>query len=79
VSGVWHYGRSFPPNHFIEDNCPCPKAPCGLVIPSESCPEHAVAAMKTIRQAHAESSCPALASDDPELFPDPRTTEPVPF
>jgi hypothetical protein len=62
----WHYGRSWAPDHWIEDGCPCPKAPCGLVIPIESCPEHAVAAMKTIRQAHSAASCPAMSRGSDE-------------
>lgn len=56
-----HFGRSFF-GHALEDACPCPKAPCGLVGGDTEivfCGEHSVAAMKTIRQSHDEFECPA--------------------
>lgn len=55
-----HIGRSFGDVHTIEDNCPCPKAPCGLVYRdqvSPDCTQHV--GTKTIRQAHTEDECPA--------------------
>ena len=54
-----HMGRSFT-GHDLEDDCPCPKAPCGLVISDrvEECPQHSWWAAKTIRQMHDASDCP---------------------
>ena len=55
---TWHVGRSFPGAFpWIEANCPCPKAPCGLVNPTPDveCSEHH--GIKTIRQAHPASAC----------------------
>lgn len=56
LDGEWHIGRTWPgmfPAH--EASCACPKAACGLVIPTVSCPEHN--GEKTIRQAHRASEC----------------------
>lgn len=59
----YHVGRSFT-GHDIEDTCPCPKAPCGLVASIRGdCPQHSPAAAKTIRRSHHAAACPAL--DDP--------------
>lgn len=55
-----HIGRSFGDLHPIEDECPCPQEPCGLVSKDKidpSCTQHV--GTKTIRQAHLESECPA--------------------
>lgn len=55
----WHYGRSFGDSRFLEEKCPCPKAPCGLVIQGQTDPEcEHHKPMKTIRQAHAPDKCP---------------------
>lgn len=57
-----HIGRSFPGMAAdIEAACPCPKAPCGLVIQDEvtkACGQHHWSAAKTIRQSHSASECP---------------------
>ncbi|WP_052479933.1 hypothetical protein [Streptomyces sp. NBRC 110035] len=64
-----HIGRSFlgmRPD--IEDSCPCPKAPCGLVIADEASPEcgqHHWSAAKTMRQSHPADECPAEARPTP--------------
>lgn len=53
-----HIGRSFS-GHPIEDECPCEKAACGLVMTDKidpSCLQHRV--NKTIRQAHTAEECP---------------------
>lgn len=62
----YHLGRSFVGTR-LEDDCPCPKAPCGLVlsdgIGSEvECPQHSLAAAKTIRQMHHADDCPGGAA-----------------
>lgn len=59
--GSSHIGRSFE-GHSLEDDCPCPQEPCGLVswdriLPD--CPQHGFSACKTIRQSHLEEKCPA--------------------
>jgi hypothetical protein len=62
-AGNYHVGRDWT-GHEIEDSCPCPKGPCGLVHgPLDTCPEHGVSHTRTIRQAHHASTCPA--DDDP--------------
>lgn len=59
-----HIGRSFV-GHPLEDECPCQKAPCGLVVLSKvdpTCPEHRFMAAKTIRQTHQLAKCPGERS-----------------
>lgn len=56
-----HIGRSWQGTR-LEDACPCPKAPCGLVIAEEAvdeCAEHPWHRLKTMRQGHADDRCPA--------------------
>jgi hypothetical protein len=54
-----HIGRSFS-GHRLEDDCPCVKAPCGLVSEWVSeCEQHNPEASKTIRQRHPADQCPA--------------------
>lgn len=59
-----HSGRAWS-GHVIEDKCPCPQQPCGLVKLSEAdpeCPEHRMD--KTLRQGHAEKDCPGPSKED---------------
>ena len=59
VEGM-HVGRSWT-GHHLEDSCPCPQEPCGLVSISKadpSCPEHPEMRAKTIRRSHPASECP---------------------
>lgn len=66
-----HMGRAWN-GHTLEDNCPCDKAPCGLIIGSEStkaCPEHSWAAGKTMRQGHYAELCPDLVDATGEVGP----------
>lgn len=56
-----HIGRSWAGNQ-LEQDCPCPKAECGLVIASEKfflneCEQHS--GNKTLRQIHDSENCPA--------------------
>lgn len=63
IFGGWHIGRSFTGTR-IEDDCPCVKAPCGLVDVggvSEDCLQHQIT--KTIRQSHTSSQCPGVANE----------------
>lgn len=67
-----HYGRASN-GHDIEDDCPCPQEPCGLVDMAKAdpdCDQHSDRARKTMRQGHVASACPARAGETPEL-PDP--------
>lgn len=55
-----HIGRSWT-GTALEDDCPCPKADCGLVISEEAveeCPQHAISAAKSLRQLHWDENCP---------------------
>lgn len=60
-----HIGRSFTDTR-LEDVCPCPKEPCGLVAFSkalESCEYgHHWASARTIRQGHSAAKCPGTKS-----------------
>jgi hypothetical protein len=60
ISDGWHTGRSWA-GHLIEDNCPCPQEPCGLINVADadpSCIHHGPDSSKTIRQTHLASQCP---------------------
>lgn len=65
-----HVGRSFPGMaNDIEAACPCPKAPCGLVIQdeiTEACRQHHWSAAKTMRQSHPAAECPGAPAEKPE-------------
>jgi hypothetical protein len=57
---TFHIGRSWS-GHPLEDGCPCPKAPCGLVDMDQTepaCLEHPAERSKSIRQSHPASECP---------------------
>ena len=46
----------------IEEGCPCPVEPCGLVDQdkvSPDCTQHTMIAAKTIRSSHSEEDCPS--------------------
>lgn len=63
---TWHIGRSFSSTH-LEDGCPCPKAPCGLVPRDQAhpdCEHHGPNAVKTIRRSHRPDACPGPRSDE---------------
>lgn len=56
-----HRGRAWA-GHSIEDSCPCPQAPCGLVpddTADPACAHHsAVLPPRTMRQIHDAAVCP---------------------
>lgn len=55
----FHWGRSFT-GTALEDHCPCPKAPCGLVVSSTiniDCNQHGPSFAKTTRQHHYADEC----------------------
>jgi len=58
---VSHIGRSFHGTR-LEDDCPCPKGPCGLAThdgTDHGCDQHDLGAARTIRQMHSAADCPA--------------------
>ncbi|MGI5222199.1 hypothetical protein [Nocardia sp. CA-290969] len=55
-----HVGRSWS-GTAIEDSCPCPQEPCGLVDQKRAhpdCEHHPMVRTKTIRQSHTADRCP---------------------
>jgi hypothetical protein len=61
--GTPHIGRSFA-GHPLEDACPCPQEPCGLIAMDKAdpdCPEHGSHKAKTLRQGHLAEQCPGAA------------------
>lgn len=59
-----HIGRSFT-GHPIEDTCPCPQAPCGLINFDDirdDCPQHHWSACKSMRQGHPADHCPGATA-----------------
>lgn len=57
---TWHNGRQWT-THTIEDECPCPQEPCGLVDLTKadpSCMHHPIGRGKTMRQGHSAECCP---------------------
>lgn len=61
ISSTSHIGRSFGDDHHLEDDCPCPQEPCGLIAVNRidpECPEHDFRWAKTIRQGHSPANCP---------------------
>lgn len=55
-----HIGRAWE-GHDIEDACPCPQEPCGLVAMDATdpeCVEHPAVRAKSTRQGHRAEDCP---------------------
>ena len=55
-----HMGRGWSGTR-IEDECPCPQAPCGLVNSSDTdpaCEHHPMSRNKSMRQGHRSDECP---------------------
>lgn len=62
-----HVGRSWEGRE-IEDACPCPKEPCGLVDQARAvpeCDEHHPSKACSIRQSHPGLLCPRRPADPP--------------
>lgn len=56
-----HLGRDWT-GHEPEDNCPCPKAACGLVLADHirgNCAQHSWTHARSMRQSHPARNCPA--------------------
>lgn len=75
-----HVGRAFTGTD-LEDSCPCPKAPCGLVIQDmadPACDQHPIDAAKTMRQIHRARLCPGhRAAPVPAAVPRPAPVRPM--
>lgn len=63
-----HIGRAFS-GHYMEDDCECIQAACGLVLSTRSgifntdgCEQHDYVYSKTMRQIHSGELCPASPS-----------------
>lgn len=70
-----HIGRRWV-GHQIEDDCPCGKAPCGLVddkLIDPDCVEHNPLNAKTIRQVHSEADCRTSRRHTLDECPNPKT------
>ena len=67
----FHVGRAWEGLAPFEVDCPCGKAPCGLIdssMISERCDQHRMSAAKTMRQMHGAGDCPMKPR---ALFTDP--------
>jgi hypothetical protein len=52
----------------IEDQCPCPVEPCGLIDAAKvdpHCPQHSMGAARTIRSSHPANMCPGAEARRP--------------
>ena len=64
TAGTVHIGRSWSDTR-LEDECPCPKEPCGLVrmgSTDPACTEHPWQRNQTMRQIHTARACPGGVS-----------------
>jgi hypothetical protein len=62
----YHIGRSWV-GHDVEDNCPCPQAPCGLVDVEDvdpDCSHHPALRAKSMRQGHHAEDCPDITEEN---------------
>jgi hypothetical protein len=60
-----HVGRSWTGTP-LEDACPCPKQPCGLVRQGDAhpdCREHPIGRAKSMRQGHPADKCPTTTEE----------------
>jgi hypothetical protein len=56
----FHIGRSWE-GHEIEDECPCPQEPCGLIDLGravDECDQHNPLKARSTRQGHSLANCP---------------------
>lgn len=61
-----HIGRSWSDGRHLEDACPCPQEPCGLVDRMKvvaECDQHPPQAAQTMRQRHEAKDCPGFRPD----------------
>lgn len=65
----FHMGRSWS-GHHMEDECPCPQEPCGLIAREnavESCPQHYFGRAKTMRSIHRAEDCAKIVTENAAL------------
>jgi hypothetical protein len=58
----WHISRHWA-GSALEDACPCPKEPCGMVPldrTSPDCTQHPPELGKSIRRSHLPEECPGV-------------------
>lgn len=68
-----HWSRHFDGPGHLEYQCPCPKAPCGMVARDNfdpECDQHNPEACKTTRSAHWPENCPGPPTDTITGYPD---------
>lgn len=58
-----HVLRSWNPPDPFAPACGCELAPCGFVIPDETCDQHGMKAGRTMRNVHAAEACPGRPED----------------
>jgi hypothetical protein len=58
LNGKWHVGRYWPDMFpALENQCPCPKAPCGLAVPVVEIPCMQHHGQEPLRQVHHVDQC----------------------
>ena len=68
-----HWSRHFAGPGHLEYQCPCPKAPCGMVVYgdyNENCDQHPFERARTTRSSHPADECPGYPDDVITGFPD---------
>lgn len=68
-----HWSRHFEGPGHLEYQCPCPKAPCGMVVYgeyNEDCDQHPFERARTTRSSHPADECPGVPSDVITGYPD---------
>lgn len=68
-----HWSRHFDGPGHLEYQCPCPKAPCGMVAYGEyssDCDQHPFEHARTTRSSHPAEQCPGVQGDVITGFPD---------
>jgi hypothetical protein len=69
VTAGFHIGRGWE-GHEIEDACPCPQEPCGLVDlgrAADDCDQHHPLKARSTRQGHSLANCPGPPDPAPDL------------
>lgn len=68
-----HWSRHWDGPGELEYRCPCPKAPCGMVVRGDhaaGCEQHAPEATRTQRSGHEPDECPGYPEDVITGYPD---------
>lgn len=81
IIGDLHIGSSGE-GHEVEDACPCPQSPCGLVAVSTidpSCAEHGAGSARVILQIHGAMACVPEYVRNPPPPPPPEVQVVIPI